>query len=447
MKTMISKTLFILLVASTVGFFAVALFPTGAAFGEETVNINEMLATTPEEMPKDYTDEEIDQMLDDIQEIDETADTEGKEDSEAPVLSDSDRALVEDIRKHPEKYAEKIKEMEWLEAHPWVIWAILSDFVWIEAHPHFAARIYLNYGFWHRYPRIAYIIVLNRPFFVRYPRITFVVYSHDDWFILHPFCAREIYLNYVVFNRYPRLYERYYRHHEWIHRHPRIIRAAYGNRDLFRSQPHHLTYVYKSRREAVRTQIIRRPHLKKMHDRWVSNAPRPANHKNVKYDLNRPPAKDTDRGDSRHAERRYRDQDASKNRDLDRVKDRTTKRDGGKNPPDRQFKDRASESGRTGGADTNRGIKKPEREWKNDSSAVKGVDANRVIQNRKTRDWNSNMGRTRGIERNREFQRTPAGERGQLNSRPFNNNRGGSAPGGATQGGASTPGGRHGGRK
>ncbi|MBN2160896.1 MAG: hypothetical protein JW807_16015 [Spirochaetes bacterium] len=388
MKTLIRTSLFAMLIFSIAGFLAGPGTSSGTAFGEEAVNTDEMLEKTPEEMPKDYTDEEIDQMLDDLQEIDETADTEGKEESEPPVLSKSDKALVEDIRKNPEKYAERIKEMEWLDAHPWVIWTVLSDFVWIEAHPNFAARIYLNYGFWHRYPKIGYIIVLNRPFFVRYPKITFVVYSYDNWFILHPFCAREVYLNYVVFNRYPRLYDRYYRHHEWIHRHPRIIKAAYGNRDLFRTHPQHLKHVYQYRREAVKHRAIRQPHLKKMHDRWMSNAPRPADRKNVKYDLNRPPVKDRDRGKHQSADRNYRNRNDVKNRDLTRAK---------------------------------------------------GMKSNQDIKNRRVPGGKSDVNRTRAPERNREIQRPPAGDKGGVSNRTTRDR------GGASTRGATGPGNRRGG--
>ena len=243
------------------------LTPAGISVAQE-VNIDEMLKGSPEKMPQDYSDDEIDQMLDDVQHIDDSADTEGKEDTVRPELSPDDRALVEDIKRNPEKYAEEIKSMDWLDAHPWVVWSVCSDFAWIDVNPHFAARIYLNYDYWCRYPKIAYIIVSNRPFMVRYPRITARIYVYDDWFIQHPFIAREIYMNDVFFVRYPDFIDRYYRHQDWMYRHPGIIRIAYGHPEIFKARPQYLEHVYSYRRQAVRGNLIRHDYLPKMRDRW-----------------------------------------------------------------------------------------------------------------------------------------------------------------------------------
>ncbi len=295
---------------------------------QENVNTDEMLARTPEKIPRDYSDEEIDQMLEDIQEVDDAADIENREDSEPPSLTDDDRALVEDIKNNPEKYAEKIKDMEWLDAHPWAVWSICSDYVWIDEHPRFAARIYLNYSFWSRYPKIGYIIVCNRSFLVRYPDITMVIYSYDEWFLQHPFCAREVYGNYVIFNRYPALCDRYYRHHQWLHNHPGVLKIAYGNRKLFQTRPRYLRHAYSFRRHAVRQHIIRRPHLKKMHDRWMDDASRRRAEKNAHYTRYRYRNNGENRGGTVHTGRsRARDMNVQRDRDHRPIKDREVYRD------------------------------------------------------------------------------------------------------------------------
>jgi hypothetical protein len=244
------------------------IITAGSAVAQDDIDIDEMLRQSPEKMPENYSDEEIDRMLEDIQQIDDSSDTQGKEDGEQPNLSSADRALVEDIKRNPEKYAEQIQSMAWLDAHPWVVWWLCYDYVWIDAHPHFAARIYLNFDFWCRYPKLAFIIVTNRPFLVKYPRITARIYLHDDWFLEHPYVVREIYRNHVFFVRYPRFADRYYRHHQWMHGHPGVARIAFGNPEIFRAHPKYLGHAYEYRRHAVRSHIIRTEHLSKMRDRW-----------------------------------------------------------------------------------------------------------------------------------------------------------------------------------
>ena len=232
---------------------------------------DEMLREMPENMPKDYSDDEINRMLEDVQQIDDSQDLEGKDEINAPPVTDEDRALIEDIRQNPEKYAEYIKDREWLDAHPVVIWSVCSDYVWIDAHPQFAARIYLEYDFWSRYPYVAFVLASNRPYLVRYPRITLAFYGYDSWFILHPFIAREVYRNYVVFNRYPDLFQRYYRHRDWLHRHPGVTKIAYGNRELFKSHVRYLGNIYKFRREALKQREIHPRHVEKMYSHWKSD--------------------------------------------------------------------------------------------------------------------------------------------------------------------------------
>ncbi|MBP7738903.1 MAG: hypothetical protein KA369_23235 [Spirochaetes bacterium] len=243
------------------------------ARGEEKAEASqEILKTMPLTMPKDYSDEEIDRMLEDIQEVDDSADIEGAADGARPDISGEDKALGEKIKQDPEPYADDFKSVLWLNAHPWVVWYICSDYEWLEAHPRIAARIYLNYGFWHRYPRIAYIIVCNRPFLNRYPGIAMVVYDDDLWFLDHPFVAREVYRNYQFFHRHPHLYERYYRHREWMLRHPGVARIAYPDRALYRNHPEYLERAYEYRRMAVRDRLIRDTHMQKMQERMKFGA-------------------------------------------------------------------------------------------------------------------------------------------------------------------------------
>jgi len=182
----------------------------------------------------------------------DSSDTEGREDSEKPEISSADRALVEDIKRNPEKYAEQIKSMVWLDAHPWVIWWLCYDYVWIEAHPNFAARIYLNFDFWYRYPKIAFIIMSNRPFLIRYPRITARIYLHDDWFIEHPFVAREIYMNHIFFRPVSQICG------QVLPALPVDARPSGRDKDRlwrpenFKAHPQYLGNVYEYRRHAVR---------------------------------------------------------------------------------------------------------------------------------------------------------------------------------------------------
>jgi hypothetical protein len=287
LKQMLVRGTCTIFVLSLMGFLpGSGLITAGRAVAQDAVDIDEMLKQSPEKMPQNYSDEEIDQMLQDVQQIDDSSDTQGSEDSLQPDISDEDRALVEDIRNNPEKYAEQIKTKVWLNAHPWVIWSLCSDFVWIDANPNFAARIYLNYDFWCRYPKIAFIIVSNRPFLVRYPRITARIYLYDDWFLGHPFCAREIYRNHLFFVRYPGYADRYYRHHQWMRGHPGVVRIAYGDPEIFRAHPQYLGHVYEYRRLAVRNHLIRQAHLPQMRDRWKHEFSRDRSHDNkprIKY--------------------------------------------------------------------------------------------------------------------------------------------------------------------
>jgi len=282
---------------------------SGTAIAQEEpaydTEADEMLKEMPESMPKDYTDDEINRMLEDVQQVDDSKDVEGREKTEAPPVTDEDRALIEDIRENPEKYAGYIKDREWLDTHPVVIWSLCSDFEWINAHPQFAARIYLNYDFWSNYPYVAYVIVSNRPFLVRYPRITLVVYGYDGWFIGHPFIAREVYRNYVIFNRYPDLYHRYYRHREWLHRHPGVMKIACGNRELIKAHPGYLGEIYKYRREAIKNHHIPPRHMKKMYTSWKSDPRHDRNYRparpNKEWKLrpDQPRGKKPDRSDDR----------------------------------------------------------------------------------------------------------------------------------------------------
>jgi len=340
---------------SLAGFLAGSgLFSAGRAIAQEGVNIDEMLNQSPEKMPENYSDDEIDQMLEDMQQIDDSTDTEGREDSVQPDISDDDRALIEDIKNNPEKYAEQIKTMAWLDAHPWVVWSLCSDYVWIDANPHFAARIYLNYDFWYRYPKIGFVIVSNRPFLVRYPRITARIYLHDDWFIGHPFCAREIYRNHVFFARYPKFADRYYRHHQWMRNHPGVIRIAYGNPEFFRAHPQYLGHVYEYRRLAVRNHLIRQDRLPPMRDRWKHEFSHDRNRDNkarIKY--GRPDkGRDRDKGrtiDNRRQPDKGRDRDKGRTIDNRRQPDKGRERDKGRTIDNRRQPDkgRDRDKGRT----------------------------------------------------------------------------------------------------
>jgi hypothetical protein len=273
-----SRILMLILFSLLVPFFQGSGWSTvGRVCAVETNDggdVEDILRNTPGTMPKDYSDQEIDRMLEDIQQVDDASDVEGIEDSKQPDLSDEDRALGEAIKSDPGRYDDELKSLVWLNAHPWVVWYICYDYAWLDAHPHYAARIYLNYDFWYRYPQIAYIIALNRPFLIRYPRITTMVYQHDEWFIRHPYVAREVYRNYLFFNRYPDLYQRYYRHQEWIHRHPGIVRIAYGNRSLYKKHPEYLGHVYQYRRYALQHRMINDRHVKKMHGEMRREAER-----------------------------------------------------------------------------------------------------------------------------------------------------------------------------
>ena len=301
MKNILTYKFYLILIFSIFTFYpGIGFIAAGRAFAQNDVNTDYMLNQMPDAMPKNYTDEEINQMLEDVQKVDDSSDNEGIVDSEPPVVSDTDSALVEDIKNNPEKYAEYFRDMDWLDAHPWVVWSLCSDYAWIDAHPYIGARIYVNFGFWYRYPKIAYIIACNRPFLVRYPRITLVIYQHDDWFIQHPFIAREIYRNYVIFNRYTDLYNRYYRHQTWIQRHPGIVRIAYGNRALFKSHPQYLGTIYTYRRNAVRQHIIRQPHLKIMYERMRNNPSRYAHDKNRRQDKDWNRSKDRERANDQN---------------------------------------------------------------------------------------------------------------------------------------------------
>jgi hypothetical protein len=336
-------------------------------------DMDEVLKDMPESMPKDYSDDEINRMIEDVEQIDDSKDVEGKEEIEAPSVSDEDRALIDDIRENPEKYAEYIKNREWLDAHPVVIWSICSDYVWIDAHPQFAARIYLDYDFWSQYPYVAYIIVRNHPFLVRYPRISLVVYGYDGWFIRHPFIAREVYRNYIMFNRHPDLFRRYYRHREWLHRHPGVIKIACGNRELFKSHTGYLGDIYRYRREAIRKHEIHPRHMEKIYTRWKSDPRhnktfRPSGpNKEWKIRTDQPRNKNLNRGDRGKS-------------------DKLIKR-GEQYKPDREYK---RNDGRTINTDKNRGgrdksdklIKRgeqynPDREYKRGDGRAINTDKNR----------------------------------------------------------------------
>lgn len=266
MQTITRKTACALIAGLFMALFGMA----GPVRAEE--NTDDFLKQMPESMPGDYSDEEIDRMLTDTQQVDDSSDTEGKEATEKPDLSEHDKELLEAIENDPDAYTDEFTSTVWLNNNHVVIWHLCSNYAWLEAHPRVAARIYLNYTFWSAYPDIAYIIVCNTPFLTRYPHITMRIYVHDDWFILHPFVAREVYRNYVFFDRYPRLIDRYYRHHEWINRHPGIARIAYGNHGAFKSRPEYLPHVYTYRRHALQKGTMRQEHMRRMHERAADDA-------------------------------------------------------------------------------------------------------------------------------------------------------------------------------
>ncbi len=335
--TIFSVSLFTLLIPLCLGSGSGA---SGMARAQDVsgneADVDEMLKEMPESMPKDYSDDEINRMLEDVEQIDDSKDVEGREETEAPSVSDEDQALIDDIRENPEKYAEFIKDREWLDAHPAVIWSICSDYVWIDAHPQFAARIYLDYDFWSRYPYVAYAIVCNRPFLVRYPRVSLAVYGYDGWFIQHPFIAREVYRNHVIFNRHPDLFHRYYRHREWLHRHPGVVKIAYSNRDLFKSHTRYLDDIYRYRREAIRKHAIHPRHIEKIHTRWKSDPRRNKTYRpsgpNKEWKLNseKPRGKNMKRGDGRAV-------NTDRQRDNRGKSDQLIKR-GKEYKPDREYK-------------------------------------------------------------------------------------------------------------
>jgi hypothetical protein len=339
MKTAQTKTIGRFLVIPTLLIFIISagtgLSKTGAAYAQESVNTDEMLTNMPVEMPADYTNEDISRMLEDVQQIDDSSDVEGREESEPPEISENDRELAGEIQSNPDEYSNYIKDAAWLDAHPAAIWLVCSDFRWIDAHPQFAARIYLNYHFWYQHPKIAYLIVSNRPFLVRYPRITLVIYNYDAWFILHPFIAREVFRNYAIFMLYPALYQRYYRHQQWIWKHPGIVRVAYGNRALLAKHPQGLREVYRYRRYAVQHRVIRTRHLATMQKRLK------ASHERNRIYRERKKAEDKNRArrtTDKNTRVRYKDpkqnkapvQNKTRNRDNTRnqQKEKSIQRDG-----------------------------------------------------------------------------------------------------------------------
>ncbi|TFH39948.1 MAG: hypothetical protein E4G96_08385 [Chrysiogenales bacterium] len=303
--------------------FALSAFPLPGVIGEKRAahaqSMDEpysgaLLEDMPAALPDNYTDDEIDRMLDDIEAVEEGADPDREKAASAPELNEAEKKLLVELKNDPDSYYDSVQTTVWLDMHYGVVWHLCSDFAWMDAHPRFAARIYLNYRYWQQYPAIAYIIVLNRPFFVRYPRITLVVYQHDAWFIRHPYIAREIYLNHVIFNRYPGLVHRYYRHHEWIRRYPAVARAAYGNRKVVKAYPGYRGHAYRFRRHAVEKRLISAPHMKKMYERRGEDKRRRSeaakikkdNRKTVKY--RRPEKERRDKGRQSERERPPREQ-------------------------------------------------------------------------------------------------------------------------------------------
>jgi hypothetical protein len=400
LKQMLVRGTCTIFVLSLMGFLpGSGLITAGRAVAQDAVDIDEMLKQSPDQMPENYSDEEIDRMLEDIQQIDDSSDTEGREDSEKPEISSADRALVEDIKRNPEKYAEQIKSMVWLDARPWVIWWLCYDNVWIEAHPNFAARIYLNFDFWYRYPKIAFIIMSNRPFLIRYPRITARIYLHDDWFIEHPFVAREIYMNHIFFVRYPRFADRYYRHYQWMRGHPGVIRIAYGDQKIFKAHPQYLGNVYEYRRHAVRNQIIRKEHLPHMRDRWKNEFSHDRN-RNVKTRVK------YKQPDKEHG----KDKTIDKKRQPDkgRTIDKTRQPDKGRTID----KTRQPDKGRT--IDKTR---KPDKGRTIDNR--RQPDKGRTIENRRQPD----NGRTIDNRRQHDNERTIDNRRQHDNSRAIDNRR------------------------
>ena len=239
----------------------------GQALAIENSEVDEILEAMPEDIPENFSDEDIDELMKDIDNVDEEADTARKEDAEAPDTTDEDRDIAEKIKKNPEDYHSWLRDELWLARHYTVVWLLLSDYEWVMAHPRTAIILYVNYRYWQQYPQIAYVIVTNRPFLAYYPRVCLMVYRHDTWFLAHPFIACEIYLHHVFFVKYPSAARRYYRHHAWIHRHPRVARAAYGNRDLLRNYPAYTRNAYQYRRQAVKSRQIHQERLHYMHQR------------------------------------------------------------------------------------------------------------------------------------------------------------------------------------
>ena len=124
MKKMTNKMSFALVTGLCLALFG--LSGTARAVESDEALLKQM----PENMPGDYSDEEIDRMLSDVQEIEESSETDGTEAADKPALTERDRELLEDIEKDPDRYADEFRSAEWLEQHHVVIWHLCSDYAW-----------------------------------------------------------------------------------------------------------------------------------------------------------------------------------------------------------------------------------------------------------------------------------------------------------------------------
>jgi len=239
----------------------------GKAWANSGSEADEILDAMPDDYPENFSDSDIDELMKDIEDVDESADAEQKKDIEPLTPDERAKALADEIRRHPELYRELLQNEQWLALHEAAMWLILSDFAWVAAHPKIIIPVYMNYRYWQAHPRIAYVIVRNRPFLYAYPRVCVSIYTYDTWFLARPWIAREIYLHHAFFIRHPRHANRYYRHRDWIHRHPAVARAAYGSRDFYRKHPAYLRDAYHYRRVAVRNRHVPEQRVRAMYER------------------------------------------------------------------------------------------------------------------------------------------------------------------------------------
>ena len=101
---------FLLAVAAVPGNRGMA----GMAWANDDREANEILEAMPDDVPENFSDADIDELMKDIDEVDESIDVENKQDADALTPDQRARALADEIKQDPDLYRIQLQDESWL---------------------------------------------------------------------------------------------------------------------------------------------------------------------------------------------------------------------------------------------------------------------------------------------------------------------------------------------